>query len=272
MKIYYDALKELSLLENEKGALDNQLKSKKKIIDKDFGNKISQLKDQIYNLERECDKALKDEDTKLEAVIAELNIKHNKAFEIQTQTEKTFTLIDVYLDDPCLTETALPLVNDQYKHIGVELNSERRSPKNKYSLTLTYNSIFKHRFDKIFYRRNEQLKKAPTIEELKVWFEKNKTKLVSQDFLQAHAQYEVEYEKAKELYKTKEWKLAYWLHKKDYYENQVSTGTSTEAYKGILEILTILKTPRKNLTLLLADIVTDQGKKELFERIKDENN
>jgi len=143
--------------------------------------------------------------------------------------------------------------NDEYAVIKVFI-VENDKPKNKLSLVVVGSSIFNK---DLFTQRRDfysyglschtshnsiqlVIKDKPTKEELLQYLEKHK-KNILKDYLLEHDQLEKDYEKTIQLTNNKQWELAYWEDKKDYYENRYSHGIETEEYKDVLKQIKILE-------------------------------
>ena len=125
-----------------------------------------------------------------------------------------------------------------------------RKPKNKYSLIVAGNTIFDndtlnikipYSYGVDCYEKNAniffRIKDAPNKEDLTVYFNKNKAKILK-DFLIEHKKAEAEFEEIKKMtINNKEWEIIYLEEKKYYYENNVCRGTETQEYKEIIKKL-----------------------------------
>jgi len=204
---------------------------------------------------------------------------------ITRDTEKIYGLFEVLLDynhnvdfkdtydrkSPCIIDT---VADDDYKKVWIYIIGNDK-PKNCFSLNLRMKSVFQRMREWEEFRiDSKNLKDLPTEKELEIWYEKNKNNLrwkwgsetiYLPDVLKEHTSLEQEYEKARELWKSKEWQRAYWLYKKWYYENCYSRGTEKDEYK---DIVLLLKTSDKNLPLLIGQIKSDRGKQEFERRLK----
>lgn len=143
--------------------------------------------------------------------------------------------------------------NDKYAIIKIFV-VENDKPKNKFSLVVVGKSIFNE--DLFTQRRNFysyhlscdtdyvtvrlSIIDRPTREELLQYLEKHK-KNILKDYLAEHDQLERDYEKTIQLTNNKQWELAYWEDKKNYYENHYSNGIETEEYKEVLKQIKILE-------------------------------
>lgn len=190
-----------------------------------------------------------------------------------------------------VTEVVDIIGHDQYKRVWIYIVPSKK-PKNKYSLRMKRKSIFNsvkrsgdvsilkglpdiEQLNK-WYGDVSILKDLPDIEQLKKWYEKNKNDIKCKwgshhfhlnEYLNTHANIEKEYEECKELWKEKKWQRAYWLDKKECYETQYSGGKYTDEYH---DILLILKTSHENTPLLMGQMKSDLGKKELERRLLNE--
>lgn len=234
------------------------------------------LEEKIREIEKRSEKQKGVVENKFKKVKAGIDLKAKPYRNIITETEDIFKLIDVYIDgnkELSIVEGAIEMIaDDEYKKIGLYI-LQNRKPVNKYSLVLQGKSLFQYQFD-LTSKRDYQtirdsylLKDAPSKEILLSWWGKNRDSIIV-PFLKRHAELEEKYGEAISLYGFKKWKMAYLMHQKYYYENHYSHGTDTEMYKGVLECMKILKTKQKDLPLLIEEIVTPNGLKELESRLK----
>lgn len=256
--------------------------------DKVCDKKINDIYWKYYDLKRELDKK---ESAEKEVVEKEKEAYKNKIdsekephIDITRDFKHTCKLFGVLLSERRLEfkdnfdrdeMNIIDMVaDDEYKKIWVYA-ARSHKPKNKWSLVIRMKSVFGWKFNDEFGDTDRNLKDLPTEEELKVWYEKNKnnlrwkwgntTKYLS-DYLERHTCLEKDYEKAKELWKSKVWQRAFWLHEKDYYKNNVSRGTDTDEYR---DICLLLDTSKINLPLLVGQMKSDEGKKEFERRLKE---
>ncbi len=248
---------------------------KKEDIQQKIYNKYQEkkwaLEDRVREIEKTCEKQREVVENKFKKVKAEIDLKAQPYHDVITETEDMFNLIGVYLSDRPenleIQEGAFEIISDdEYKKIGIFILNNRK-PVNKFSLTLLGISLFQYRFGGI--RSERTLKDASSEEILLKWWEKNKADILD-PYLKYHAELEEKYREAIRLYGFKKWKMAYLRHMKDFYENHYSHGIDTEMYKGVLECVKILKTKQKDLPLLVGEIVTPDGLKELESRLKEE--
>ena len=167
------------------------------------------------------------------------------------------------------------IAQDQYKNIQVFIVRTTK-PTKKYALTIQGNSIFKdEKLTDILPRRNEYinglhentnirliLKEAPTVEVLQKWYDKNKAGLLK-DFFIKHADLEVQYETAKALYKSVEWKILYIENLRNEHNR------SDDEHSDYTNIINILSTNPKDLALLVGRLKTEDGKKLLEHLLKE---
>ena len=136
--------------------------------------------------------------------------------------------------------------NDEFAKISVFICGNRK-PKNKYTLCVIGSTILNEDLLKVPYSYGldvhtdnanirSWIRDAPNKKELVTYLEKNKDKILK-DFLEEHEKTQEEYKEALEITNCKEWKIAYWENKKDYYENHYSNGTETPEYKAVLKKL-----------------------------------
>ena len=116
-------------------------------------------------------------------------------------------------------------------------------PVNKFSLILVGCSFFNEKLIKLPHSYGLQVntnnnniqvwvKDASEKEYLRIYYEKNKGKLLS-DFIKSHRDLELDYKEASELYKDKDWQILYLEYRKNYYKNRVSRGTKQPEYRAI---------------------------------------
>ena len=288
MKItpYFQALKKIK-------AVHTQISEEEKITDEkinlhsnQYYDLISKLKCKVRDLEYKRDSNKESLNTSLKNHIQKIRASNQSYYDTIKQAEKIFKLMGLFVNkinrddsdysrrsgynNPCHV-----YADDLYKKISVHI-AQTRKPKNKYSLVLSVQSVFKRPFEDLFHWSPDHiLRDGATKESLLAWYEKNKNTILVPikrtehkpiaEFLKDHEALEKEYEQAKTLYETsKEWKLAYWKDQKEYYENQVSSGTSTEEYTGILETIKIIQAPDNLLATLLPK--SDLAKEEFTKR------
>ena len=140
--------------------------------------------------------------------------------------------------------------DDEFAKIGIFIY-ENDKPKNKFSLCAIGKTIFNEEIMTIPYSNGLSLrdeginirkwiKDMPNKNDLVVYFERNKHRVLK-EFLEHHAEVEIEYKEVIKATKTKEWQKAYWESRKDYYENSYSHGEETDEYKNVLKELEKLK-------------------------------
>lgn len=129
------------------------------------------------------------------------------------------------------------LIDNDYSKVGIFIGGSKK-PVNKFRLSLKYKTVFREFYDFSF--SQEILKDAPSIKTLKTWYEKNEQKLITQ-FIDPLRDLERQYEEALKLFKEPEWRMAYLLYQKFYYEERYSQGTETRYYKKILEEIEHMK-------------------------------
>jgi hypothetical protein len=153
-------------------------------------------------------------------------------------------------DDVLLSKPITVLQNNEYAFVGVYIVPNEK-PKNKYSLVIVGDSIFREfrEFKSYglpcncstpsgYYCRIEiAIKDLPTKEEL-MKYDNNKTfKKIATRLYEVLNEKAKMYNFAKKLYESKEWKIAYLEYKKDYYENHYSRGIEQPEYKAICKEL-----------------------------------
>jgi hypothetical protein len=283
---YFDALKQINTLQSAKES---------------YTKKCSTESDEIYwkydDLKRELIKKCNEEkavvEKKKETFEKENNSKSEPYRQIVRNTKDMFKLFEILLSEPSeivfenwgdrdpVNIIHIPVDNGYIKvYIYITPN---KKPKNRFSLHLRIKSIFRFKFEE--FNINNVLKALPTEKELRTWYERNKNELKWKypcepppgiglkwesglsDTLTSHTCLEQKYEETKTLWKDKKWQRAYWLHKKDYYENHYSNGVDTDEYH---DICLLLETEKKtDLPLLIGQIKSSIGLKELERRFKE---
>ena len=169
------------------------------------------------------------------------------------------------------------IAQDQYKNIQVFIVKTKK-PTNKYALTIQGQSIFKdEKLTDILPRRNEYinglnentnirfvLKKAPSVEVLQEWYDKNKTRDLLKDFFIKHANLELEYEAARALFKSPEWKILYIENLRD-----VQTHHGDDEYEDYTALIRTLPENPKDMALLVGHMKTEDGRKMLERFLKE---
>lgn len=273
---YNDAKKQVKKLNALKDSHDKQCGAEIREIDWKY-------RDLKRDLDEKCMKETGVVEKRKEEYKNKIKSQLKPYYEIINDTETTYKLFEVLISDnsdmdfeyrfdresPVIIDTP---VDTQYLKVWVYIMGNNK-PKNCFSLKIRVKSMFQWQFEE-FRIDSRNIKDLPTEKELELWYEKNKNNLrwkwgVSfvylPDILEAHADLEQKFEKARELWKQKSWQRAFWLHKKDYYENHYTSGTDTDEYK---DICLLLKTAWINLPLLVGQIKSDMGKKELERRMK----
>ena len=286
---YFSALRKVKVIHEEISEQEKALNETSNSLHNKYYDQISSLKSKIRDLEHEEETEkykLKTAQKNNEQKTKEANQSYYDTIKL---TEKIFKLMGIFITEPTRDdhfsvasthEACHVIADDPYKKISVHI-ANNRNPKNKYSLILTVQSVFRRSFDDHFHWNSDHtLRDGVTKESLLAWYEKNKSTILVPikrteykpitEFLKDHEALEQEYEQAKTLYETsKEWQLAYWRDQKKYYENQVSQGTTTDHYTGILEIIKIIKTPDLFLPTLLP-LKSDIGRYAFDKRCKKE--
>lgn len=142
--------------------------------------------------------------------------------------------------------------DDEFKKIQVFIYGNDK-PKNKFSLCVVGMTIFNENILEIpkdylhinkedgYFNIEKWIKDLPTEEELKIYYEKNKDKILK-EFLEEHSKAEEEYKEVLDNYiNKKEWIKFYLESRLKYYEYRVSRGIETEEYKKIKKELEKLK-------------------------------
>ena len=149
-----------------------------------------------------------------------------------------------------IVEEVAVLVDNQYLNLRVLIYTNDKS-KNKYTLCIAGRSFFSGVIKYPFAYGSSLsfdihspsilviLKEAPTVEELVVWYGKNKCRQFWNE--QEHNEVVNLYEWVLENCNTYEWQLEYLLDRKDYWENRYSHGTDKPEYKQVLKAIKRLK-------------------------------
>jgi len=167
-----------------------------------------------------------------------IHVQRGNCLEYPDRIEIPYTPIDTIKDD-------------KYAKIHIFI-TDNGKPKNKFSLSLAGHTIFPEKIIKpphnYGYNFNTDhtniimtMADRPTKEELKAYYERNKKGILKQ-FLAEHKEVEQEYENIIANTDNKQWEIAYWNNKKDYYENHYNRGTEQPEYKQVMEKLKELKT------------------------------
>ena len=147
------------------------------------------------------------------------------------------------------------LKDDGSCKIGVYMYFNSK-PKNKYTLCVVGKSIFGSESNNFRIYKNfgwnylsnisenghfkKVIKELPTQEKLINWFTKNKDKIFKEQ-IDKIEEIVKEYREVIKNTKSTEWEIAYLESRKQYYENNVSSGTITKQYETILQKLKKLK-------------------------------
>lgn len=277
--IYNNALKEIQKCNNKISEFSEKCETEKKDTENKYWDLIWELKQKIRNLERERDKKKENIENKKTTCESNLLKQYHSSQEIVDYTEKLFDMMDISDNEFKETIPEEPvdvIADDNYKKMYVVIGHSKK-PVNCFSLILYVKKIFREKMiSTITWPWEIILKEAPSEKILLEWYQKNKSNLkwkrrkktiYLSDVLSEFSKLERMYEQAKELYKQKQWRLAYLYHEKYYYEKYVTSGSDLKEYKAVLERIKILKTKIRDLPLLIADIKTDKGKKEFSEKL-----
>lgn len=249
-----------------KRELDEKERKEKEAVEKDHQKFMSK----IYQEKAPYHQILEDSEEIFNLIELHINNTTAKELEHEFYTNHNYFREKVHVDPIGIIR------NDDYLRIGIYI-LENKKPTNKYSLTIYINSIFGF-LNENNYNQEITLRDAPTIKELQQWYEKNKSNLKWKryrepislnDYIEKHIQKEQKYAHAIELYKQREWKWAYLKYRKWYYEHHVSRGSTCDEYKEILELMKIFHTEKENLPLLINEIKSEDGLKELERRLKE---
>lgn len=288
-KEYDHALEELRKINVSKSEHEKIIKDKNHVI----WCKYFDLKRELEEKERKEKNIVEKEEAEFKEKIDREKAPH---LQIMNDTEEIFKFIDLYIKNTKAKELEhefytrhnyhrelahvdpIDIIrDDDYLRIGIYI-LENEKPKNKYSLEIHIRSIFYSLRQSSDYNNEITLKDAPTQKELHSWYEKNKNDLKWKrykeiihlgDFIKEHLQKEQRYAEAIELYKQREWKWAHLKYQKFYYEHHVSNGTNCDEYKEILELMKLFRTAKENLPLLVSEIKSEKGLKELERRLKE---
>lgn len=139
------------------------------------------------------------------------------------------------------------IILDKYKRIQVYITHNKKKPKNKFDIILVGDTIFNNKVIKLpndygidAHINNANikilLKSGSSEKTLQEYFNKNKEKILA-TYINLFSDIEKKYEKAKSLYKDKNWQKAFLEWQKYYYEEHYSHGTETTEYKEIIKKL-----------------------------------
>jgi len=266
---YYKALDAVKSIKKDVQAQKDLTDKQTKALEQEARDKVYALEDQIRDIKRKSDSAIEDLKEKLKEYEAS---RGREPFDKDIQdTQDLFKCIDISLRPSSRAEVkGTVLADDPYKQIFVYI-AKSRKPVNKFSLVIAVHSIFERTFEDLFpFNQETSLKDGPTEEALTSWFEKNKSSfkiprrrsgdISIKDFLGMHKTLEGKYEDARSAFLDKNWQRAYWIYKKDYYENFYSHGTSTGQYKEACEMLELLNTLPQDLPLVLPEVKSESAK------------
>lgn len=231
-----------------------------------WNTRISTLKNKIWELEQKAKKEtahIKETHQKAEEKMDRERAPHTQVVNDMKRIFLLFEIIEQDKREVIMPATAdVELVDTEFFKVGLSFR-KNSNPRNKITLSVVSNSLFQYKFSET--RVAIGSKAGPHRDTLMQWWG-NGVKL--KPYLDTHNQLLKELAEARELYKQKEWKRAYLLHEKLYYEISVSQGIETSAYKAILERLQILSIVDEDLPLLVGKVVTEDGMKDLETRLK----
>ena len=156
------------------------------------------------------------------------------------------------------------LKNDEFCNIAVYIYTNKK-PTNCYSLCVVGRSIFDSEnilsfswshlsnIDENGHFKRE-LKSLSDTESLVKWFNKNKQKIFKEKIKKIEETIK-EYKEVIKNTNTKEWEIAYFESRKDYYENHYSHGEETKEYGEVIK--------------KLVDLTTGKEKEKYFKILKD---
>jgi len=163
------------------------------------------------------------------------------------------------------------LCQDQYKMLAVYItqNDPYRKRVNKWSLFVVGYSIFNqfneswkshgslHNVHSDTHVFEQVIREAPTEGELLEWWAKRGVPQEFKDWIHDHEQEQSDFLEAVELYKNREWRLAFLRQHKDDILGSYSRATESGEYKSVVEELLILRTPKKELPLIMGKITQE---------------
>ncbi len=256
--------------QKELNSLDNNLSKEIEYNRKKGWQHINEISDKIQALEAKKHRVQNRMDKRDSRIKKRYEKLMSTLHEPIQRLERIIQLIDLMnrsevpdlktvVDNSGYAQTAfvVNLHKDKYLNLNVYV-TETRKPKNKFSLYLIGNSFFprtddglvKYQYDygcDIRFKQNSPniiiaLRQAPTKEELIKWAFDNKEKILTLTGFptEQHNDTVREYEWVVENCQTKEWRKAYLLSEKKYYENRVSRGEESEEYKAIVKQLASL--------------------------------
>lgn len=231
-----------------------------------YRDKINSLKNELYEKEQEIqeakEKAIEDVQTKISNSIAIRN-EHNKIITLIhnsiTPTHKKDPIkVHYYKYGEKVSYKPHDLIHtDKYTSLYSYIVSNKK-PKNKFSLIIVGQTIFNEDTMNCFKRNLSYtlnsysidahinnanikvlIKDAPSEKILIDYYSKNKEKIIS-NITDNLIPIKKEYEEAIELYKKKEWQIAYFKYQKYLYEENYSRGTELPGYKEIIKELKTL--------------------------------
>jgi len=292
LRTYNESLEKLKKRNKEIAEFSEKCANERRELENKYRDLIWDLNQKIRDLERKRDKKIENIKNKNSFYKSEILKRYVFNQQYVDYTQKIFGMIDLFdneLEETIPLEPVDIIADDNYKKIYVEIANNNK-PVNCCDLIIHINHIFSN----IMYSntisyilrmsagwRGEDfiLKSSHSKEILLKWYQKNKSHLkfkrkhqkdiyLFKDVLSELSELETIYKQAQELYKQTQWQLAYLYYKKYYYENYYSNGKETEEYKSTLERIKIIKTERKNLPLLIADIETEKGREEFSKKLR----
>lgn len=214
--------------------------------------KINTLKEDFYKVSEKQNKEIKNLYFHINKVKRILEFMKIKKEGVKNLDFKAYSYYGYPKEKNYLKPLAI-ILNDEFKNIQVFIY-ENDKPKNKFSLCVVGMTIFNTDILEIpksyglhinkengYFNIEKGIKDLPTKEELKIYYEKNKDKILN-DFLEEHKKAEEEYKEVLNNYiNKKDWVKLYLESRLYYYENCYSHGKETEEYKKIKKEIKNLK-------------------------------
>jgi len=243
--------KEIERLNKERTDFLEKLKKKRRKIERRYNNQIYKIEEKIRKEIYKIDKIIDKEKEKYDKEISE-------KYESITKLNRIFTFFRIienekFEKDTPRGEIIETIRDDDFAKICAYI-SENYKPVNKYSLRLAIYCFFSWTnlkdFDNIIssYYKNSIIDK-PTKEKAIEYWNKNKKNLIK-PIMEKIDSLILEYKEAVELYKIKDFKIAYLEKEKEYYEKEYFGGTKTKEYHNIIVKLVELTKKEKYKDIL----------------------
>jgi hypothetical protein len=275
---YQEAVKSLNELSDKEEKINVASESQRIKIKNSYGDKIRALEDardaEVDVITEKKTKALgvlKAQEVPYRETIAKAERFFNFMHRLVTGQSVTIPELSYRADEQgrlCSYEShmlkAKPVAvirSDLHNKIYLYIYPNRKTV-NKFSLSIKGNASLLMERESI----KVNIKDAPTEEALLGYMNRNIDKIRAMVNLQQLDELSAEYETAIKLFEEKSWKVLYLKHRKYYYEERYSMGTSTQEYKDICAILTQLQKNQKDLVLLVGHVTSEEGT-QLLEKL-----